>query len=231
MRLADLSDDEVRALPVERLAMVVLNALIDRNDWSAHNFKNDQQHAGRRESAMKALIEALGWLTSHNLVAYGHPTQSSSEAIMITRAGQVAAAEGLGTMQAEQRLVADLDRRLGRARTQFLLGEFEAAAFLAMREVEIAVRKKIRAPDSLIGTKLTKHAFNPENGPLSDVAIDLGERVGLMELYSGALATFRNPVSHRDIDYGDPIQASEVVLFADLLLRMLDRMKVRRGGR
>jgi hypothetical protein len=59
--------------------------------------------------------------------------------------------------------------------------------------------------------------------------MDAGERVGLMELYSGALATFRNPVSHREIDFGDPSQASEVVLFADLLLRMVDRMRVRKS--
>jgi hypothetical protein len=33
---------------------------------------------------------------------------------------------------------------------------------------------------------------------------------------------FKNPTSHRQVDYADPTIASEVILFADLLLRMLD---------
>lgn len=37
------------------------------------------------------------------------------------------------------------------------------------------------------------------------------------------MGVFKNPSSHRIVDYDDPTLASEVVLFADLLLRMLDR--------
>ncbi|MBB3082548.1 hypothetical protein [Geodermatophilus sabuli] len=33
---------------------------------------------------------------------------------------------------------------------------------------------------------------------------------------------FKNPPSHRQVDYSDPTLASEVVLLADLLLRILD---------
>ena len=42
-----------------------------------------------------------------------------------------------------------------------------------------------------------------------------------MEFFSGPVALFKNPVSHRQVDYDDPTEASEVVLLADLLLRIL----------
>lgn len=43
-----------------------------------------------------------------------------------------------------------------------------------------------------------------------------------MTLFRGAIGVSKNPVSHRQVDYADPTLASEVVLLADLLLRMLD---------
>lgn len=41
----------------------------------------------------------------------------------------------------------------------FLLGEYELAAFAAMKEVEVAVREAAQAPDSEIGVNLMKKAF------------------------------------------------------------------------
>lgn len=116
------------------------------------------------------------------------------------------------------------DSRLTRARTQFLLGEYELSAFAAMREVEIRVRELAGAEDSLIGVKLMRQSFKPDGGPLADAGLDAGEQVGMMELFAGAIGTFKNPPSHRQINYDDPTEASEVVLLADLLMRILDRL-------
>jgi hypothetical protein len=44
-----------------------------------------------------------------------------------------------------------------------------------------------------------------------------------MALYNGLIGALKNPSSHRQVDYEDPVEAAEVILFADLLLRMLDR--------
>jgi hypothetical protein len=38
---------------------------------------------------------------------------------------------------------------------------------------------------------------------------------------------FKNPSSHRQVEYDDPTLAAEVVLLADLLLRILDRTERR----
>lgn len=37
------------------------------------------------------------------------------------------------------------------------------------------------------------------------------------------MGLFKNPISHRPVNYDDPPLASYVILFADLLLRLLDR--------
>lgn len=59
---------------------------------------------------------------------------------------------------------------------------------------------------------------------MADEHLDAGERVGMMELFAGAIGTFKNPPSHRQVDYDDPTEASEVVVLADLLMRILDRL-------
>jgi hypothetical protein len=151
-RLDDLPDSDVVSLPVDHLALVVLRHLVETDEWNAHNFRNSQHHRGRKDDALRALAEAFGWLVGHNLVVYGKPGQSSAEAIFVSRAGHEAARDGFAKLRAGERLIADLDSRLLRTRTLFLLGEYEAAALLSMREVEIAIRKKIRAPESLVGT-------------------------------------------------------------------------------
>lgn len=115
---------------------------------------------------------------------------------------------------------------LEHVKSQFLLGEYELAAFAAMREVEIRVRELSGANSSLLGVKLMWDSFGAK-GKLTDPNLDPGEQVGIMELFAGAIGTFKNPPSHRQVDYADPTEASEVVLFADLLMRLLDRVKER----
>jgi len=89
-----------------------------------------------------------------------------------------------------------------------------------------AASERRRVPDRV---KLMRSAFNPDSGSLADSSLDPGERVGVMELFAGSIGTFKNPPSHRQVNYGDPTEASEVVLLADLLMRLLDRVAARIG--
>jgi hypothetical protein len=45
-----------------------------------------------------------------------------------------------------------------------------------------------------------------------------------MALFWGAIGTFKNPISHRAFTFDDPTTASEAILLADLLMRMLDQL-------
>jgi uncharacterized protein (TIGR02391 family) len=223
--LTHLTDDQVQELSIDRLALLVLKHCDEGGEWNTHNFLNSAQHRGVGQVALACLSEAMNWLIAQGLVARDQPGKTTSaQSIFVTRAGKRVLAEGIAGVDAAARLNVDLHKRLARVRTQFLMGEYELAAFAAMREVEIRVRELVKAENSVIGVKLMRAAFKPESGQLADPELDAGEQVGMMELFAGAIGTFKNPPSHRQVDYDDPTEASEVVMLADLLMRILDRL-------
>lgn len=223
---SDLSDDDVLALPLDRLALSVLRHMKATDEWNTHNFRNALHVAGRSDQAQRAGIEALNWLLSRGLIAIGKPGQSSGDAMIITRAGHRALAEGIGRVHAEERLTVDLHPLLANTASLFLLGDYETASFSAMKAVEIRVRELANADASLIGTALMQEAFK-KGGVLADPNLEGGEQVSIMNLFAGAIGTFKNPPSHRQVNYDNATEASEVVMFADLLLRLLDRTEAR----
>ena len=85
------------------------------------------------------------------------------------------------------------------------------------------VRKAGGYSNSDIGVNLMTAAFSPSNGPLTDTALDKGERVSLMRLFEGAIGLFKNPHSHRDVNLDNPQEAAELIFFANHLLRIVDQ--------
>lgn len=219
--LKNLTKEEIQSLSIDRLGIIVLRHLIETDEWNVNNFLNSGRNLPK--DVVKCWAEALNWLVSKNLVARGKPFRTDANSIFVTRLGSKVAEEGLEKILAIERIDLALHERLKNIKSQFIIGEYELAAFTAMREVEIRVRELARAESSLIGVKLMRNSFG-ENGVLSDSMLDPGERVGIMELFAGAIGTFKNPPSHRQINYNDPTEASEVVLLADLLMRLLDRI-------
>lgn len=92
-----------------------------------------------------------------------------------------------------------------------------------MREVEIGVRDQPRESPADLGVPLMQAAFEP-GGALADPDLESGEQQATMALFWGAIGVFKNPRSHRQVEFDDPTLASEIILFADLLHRMLDRL-------
>ncbi|TQL58767.1 uncharacterized protein (TIGR02391 family) [Oryzihumus leptocrescens] len=220
-----LTPDEIVALPLDELALRILADVKANNEWNWRNWMLSAVQSSaysRHPQALRALSEAWGWLRANGLVAWD-PSQDSAQAIFVTRRGDEVLDRGLGYLKAVQRLDVDLHPVLeAKARPHFLRGDFETAVFVAMKEVEVRVRALSGAPDSLLGTKLMQHAFAPR-GPLADPDADPGEVVAEMDLFKGAIGLFKNPSSHRPVDYADATAAAEIVLLADLLLRLLDR--------
>ncbi|QKE84649.1 TIGR02391 family protein [Arthrobacter sp. NEB 688] len=222
-----LESDAIIGLPIDDLAMRVLDDAKANGEWNWRNWLlSAQQTYGKNSQAMLALTEAWAWLANRGLIV-ADVNQSAEQAFLISRAGHQALEEGLPWLRAVQRLDVELVMELeARARPQFLRGDFEAAAFIAMKEVEVRVRELSGLPNELVGVDLMRQAFRPgregkEGGPLWKEEGHAGEAVAVMELFAGALGLFKNPASHRRVDFSDPTEAAEVVLLADLLLRQL----------
>ena len=98
-----------------------------------------------------------------------------------------------------------------------------------MREVEIRVRDLAGASPGDLGVALMKESLQggrPAGGPVLGGGRATGDDGAF---FWGAIGVFKNPGSHRQVEYDDPTTASEVVLLADLLLRLLDGAANRRG--
>jgi uncharacterized protein (TIGR02391 family) len=227
--------DEVLALPVDELAMLVLRDAVEFSNggkFSPQGWLTAATQGYPERAVHLALAEAWQWLKSRGFCV-GDPGASTDAWQVLTATGQRALDEGIAAVRAADRLNVDLHPRIAAAaRGEFLQGRFAIAAFAALREVEIRVRDLSGVGD-LLGVKLMRTAFQPApkdgsgGGPLTDANADNGEQVALMELFAGAVGSFKNPPSHREVDYDDATEAAEVVLLADLLMRILDRIERR----
>jgi uncharacterized protein (TIGR02391 family) len=101
-------------------------------------------------------------------------------------------------------------------------GEYDVAVFQAMKAVEVHVREAAGLPLSDYGPNLMRKAFDIDNGPLTDKQSERSEREACGHLFAGAIGSYKNPHSHRDVDLNDPMEAAEIVLLANHLLRIVD---------
>jgi uncharacterized protein (TIGR02391 family) len=90
------------------------------------------------------------------------------------------------------------------------------ACLVAMREVEIAVRESAGLESNWIGKDLMRHAFKPEGGRLTDDEALPAEQQAIADIFAGAIGAFKNPSSHRTVEFEDGVEAAEIVQLADL---------------
>lgn len=232
--------DTLLQLEPEELGAKLLFIIRGRRQTQFHpgNLKNDLevlcQNTGaypvnRLPEVILALSEAFGWLLAQGLIV--DAPASNGWRVFSRRARKFEDENDFADYAAARHLPKKEslhDRLRGRAWNAFMRGEFDVAVFQAMKAVEIEVRRA--SGIRLLGKDLMRAAFHPETGPLTDLGADAGERQGRSDLFAGAIASFKNPASHRDVDFDHPIEAAEVVMLANHLLRIVDTRRTARAA-
>ena len=66
-----------------------------------------------------------------------------------------------------------------------------------------------------------RKTFNVDNGNLTDQNQQESEKRARADLFAGAIASYKNPGSHRDVEMTTE-EAAEAIIFASHLLRIVD---------
>lgn len=216
------------ALEAEELALKILPWIAQLRNMQlgaalselCNTFKSDQ---GQAEVALR---EAWAWLEGQALLLEDPRYVSPNSYRVLSRK-----AKSLITDKTQQTVVS---RRLLKEHlhpairnsvwANYLRGSFDTAVFEAMKAVEVSVRDASGLTKE-IGVSLMRKAFDKYNGPLTDMSTDEGEREMRSHLFAGAIGSFKNPHSHRNIPLTDPDEAFEIIALANLLLRTVDGCK------
>jgi uncharacterized protein (TIGR02391 family) len=241
MRLVDAipNADVLCALEPDELGLRMLPALAQ---WDRHvdltlqnflaavigNIRSPPQYPPERNSEVdQAIREAWAWLEGaallieHRGYHSPHPIRALSR-----RARQLAQEPDPRHAFSSRRLPKDSLHPTIREDVWSLYhrGKYDTAVFEAMKAVEVAVREAANLATSLLGVKLMREAFRPapDTGALTDVTAEGGEQVARMELFAGAIGSYKNPHSHRQVALDDPDEAAEIIMLANHLLRIVD---------
>ncbi len=171
-----------------------------------------------------ALTEAWSWLIAQGLLVIAPSAANTSGYVLSRRAGKFADETEFRRFAAARMLQKEaLHPRIATdVWIEFMRGKFDIAVLLAMKAVEVAVREASGLPSNLLGVSLMREAFKPESGPLADHATEKGEQAARSALFAGAIGSYKNPQSHRDVNLDDPVEALEIIMLANHLLRIVD---------
>lgn len=238
--------DAVLALEPEELGGLVLRLLRNRNEdfpppngmfhpgnLIAEALRDGDASRGqsgypreRWQEIGTALSEAFAWLESQGLIVPPPDNSNASNGwkILSRRARRFESEEDFRQFEMARHLNRSLlhPAIAEEVWLSFIRGRFAAAVFEAMRAVEIAVREAAGFPESEHGVPMIRKAFHKDTGPLRDPGQEMGEREALMHLFAGAVGSYKNPHSHRNVAMEDAGEAIEIVMLASHLLRIVD---------
>lgn len=209
---------------------------------SSYRISNLNYPSGRLTEILFALMEAWQYLVCEGFVAprpakLAGYTIDRSNTYFVTRKGQKI--ETLENYEAYRK--ADLLRKhqlhpviAEKVWSIFAQGDYDAAVSVAFKHVEVAVREAGGYTNNDYGTGLMRKAFNVKDGNLTDKKPQKtkpekevnGEKQAMSDLFAGAIGFYKNPSSHREVEFA-PEEAAEIIIIASQLLRIVDSCKER----
>ena len=168
------------------------------------------------------LFEGIDELRNANLICQDYE-QGPSFVVLTAKGEKIAKEEKDPEVYGVQLQEIIRDRELlSTCLDSFDTGKYDTAIFSAFRLVEEKIRKKAELDENHLGVNLVTEALHPEKGLLviSQCKVK-SEQEGIYNLFKGAIAFFKNPPSHREVKYEDPLTAIKVIGFAELLLQAI----------
>ncbi|MFC2035374.1 TIGR02391 family protein [Chloroflexota bacterium] len=227
--------DIVLRLQPEELAIPLLKCLIHLEDTKQENnlvrenffaLPVSQRFGGEDSIEVgKVITQAWLWLEREIMIA-PRPEAGAGRIVYVTDRGKILAEQANISIYIRSNLITRgvLDPQLAnKIQHLFIRGDYDTAVFQAFKEVEIRVREKASLPQTLLGVELMRTAFHHETGGLTDYGQAVPERQATSHLFAGAIGLFKNPSSHRDVDWEDPQECTELIYLANHLLRIIEK--------
>lgn len=176
---------------------------------------------GLAEDVSEQLVLAWDWLRQQGLLV---EKMGSDGWYRLTRRGRALSQRadtrefGLSRLLPRNLLHGTIDSRVW---PDFIRGDYQSAVLKAFKAVEVTVREAAGLADTDIGTALMRKAFAVQDGPLSDMEAPTAERQALSDLLAGAIGSYKNPSSHRDVEIG-AAEAAEMIVLASHLLKIAE---------
>ncbi len=232
--------DFLLALETEELASALLPIFARSRQQAGvhlHNYRTSlfqaniggHSYDGSREQEIElAVTEAWSWLEVQGLLIPASGTNGiNGWRVLSRKAERLKTATDVTNFAKSRHLRREMlhPRIAEKAWSAFMRSEYDVAVFQAMKGVEVAVREASGLGAEEIGTKLMRRAFDVETGPLTDINAERSERQARSDLFAGAIGSYKNSHSHRDVDLNDSDEAYELVMLANHLLRIVDQRR------